>query len=721
MTLDQQAFFDKLNTELSKIITALAEKKDLKDTEEKIQKILEGWPHEAGTDQMVWNICSIVLSFILLNRQKYIDALGRNPSNFITDFFKRIIPPSFCSPDIIDNEFSKIFSKVQSEQWVRIASPLRPQITIVLWEMLDSPEEDTSLRKSVLNIKDIEKGRVTIYEKFLPGTYEQYISDIDKRLRFGISESDLVLIDSVLLAEYKSKGVFDTVYYYLRDELDEREGKLTELEIGKTDNGLIEAIPITRNFHMPGHGKDYASDGPDICNKNRKFSDIAVLSEQIPKNINDKWVKLRGGKAKLLFSNPGRSSTSNAQDNISIVFEQFITFMGREIPFVPMQAARGAHMAYTFFAYLSCTSIKQPSFIALDEEYRRKNGGISIKVLHPQLLKNRINHFLQFVYSFVPVSSLCLEHILAAALRTHRSFKSIWFDPCLPIEAQKFQMEEIKFGERPLQTGSDDSSLSCLGGYCLALDHKADVKHSVAKIGLNLATNYFEQANRIAKEYENQLDKWPKDYNCRINYVKDSTVSGYLDTPKCIAKRPSFYGWKVIEELISNTVRQYMVTVMLVRAITDEAARLDNDYDEKDEQRQLLEQSYYNKHIPEFGTLDHVMKEYIEKNAIISEDSIQKYLLSAKTIIKKFFLENTDVASKVSSMEALIDSNFDCLIEDRNAILGLLRSGIEQIQVEVDVPGTIIEYLSDRMSQSLFTKLSAISHSAGWNFVSITE
>ena len=115
------------------------------------------------------------------------------------------------------------------------------------------------------------------------------------------------------------------------------------------------------------------------------------------------------------------------------------------------------------------------------------------------------------------------------------------------------------------------------------------------------------------------------------------------------------------------------------------------------------------------------MKEYIEKNAIISEDSIQKYLLSAKTIIKKFFLENTDVASKVSSMEALIDSNFDCLIEDRNAILGLLRSGIEQIQVEVDVPGTIIEYLSDRMSQSLFTKLSAISHSAGWNFVSITE
>ena len=91
----------------------------------------------------------------------------------------------------------------------------------------------------------------------------------------------------------------------------------------------------------------------------------------------------------------------------------------------------------------------------------KEKEGIRLKIFSQNILQKRIGYFFRLLYLYVPLASLCLDHVRAGAIRS-RNFADFWFDPCLPIEAQKFQKLKIVPGKNPIRL--DSASLSCLGG-----------------------------------------------------------------------------------------------------------------------------------------------------------------------------------------------------------------------------------------------------------------
>jgi hypothetical protein len=371
--------------------------------------------------------------------------------------------------------------------------------------------------------------------------------------------------------------------------------------------------------------------------------------------------------------------------------------MGDEIPFIPMQAARGAHITYTFFAYLAGASKNKErhSFITVEKNRSEERRNICLHIYSSELIRRRIESFLRLIYLYVPVISLCLDHVRAGVVRSG-ALSNLWFDPCLPIEAQKFQVEEIKLYPKPIEVTLNSASLSCLGGYCLALTDYSNAKHQTVMQGFELAKKYYDNINK---------KKPPSDFNCRIDYnasehKQEHKEISYISTPIKIAKRPNFHGWSVIEEQISNIVRQYMATAMIIRALVAECG-LD---------REALSIIIGANHCVGVSNelLDN-MTEYVRCD-VVSETSIRKYLSRAKKMIKDFF-----VRCNAEETDKWVNSNFDDLIEDRDAILGLLQSAIKMPIIDKNkIIEGITQYLAKRMSETLVNKLEALCHNAEW-------
>ena len=407
MNIIDDIFFDKLKVEMVPIIKKLSTKITLDDTEKEINDIMIRWNNDimsAGIDaiktktaqnQMVRNLCSVAMSFILLYRQRYFNELARNPSNFIMEFFKSIIPKSFLKNDDkrnLERNILGVLADVTPNEWAQIACPINSQITILVWDKI-SYSTDNSLKTSIDALKEEENKHFTIYGEELGGTYEEYKWEIDQRLQSQIGRPDLILMDSILLADYKSKGALYTASYYISEEdLRSKIKDLAEKEIGATVNGHLEAIPITRNFHVPGHGMNFFDEEIENVLKNdkKKLPDILNVYET-SRGRNTRWESWLNLNQFLPYSLLGTTveSEKTISTDVNNIDGQFVTSMGDEIPFIPMQAARGAHITYTFFAYLAGASKNEErhSFITVEKNSSEERRNICLHIYSSELIR----------------------------------------------------------------------------------------------------------------------------------------------------------------------------------------------------------------------------------------------------------------------------------------------------------------------------------------------
>lgn len=139
-----------------------------------------------------------------------------------------------------------------------------------------------------------------------------------------------------------------------------------------------------------------------------------------------------------------------------------------------------------------------------------------------------------------------------------------------------------------------------------------------------------------------------------------------------------------------------MATAMIIRALVAECG-LD---------REALSRA--NHRVEVNNELLENMTKYVQCD-VVSETSIREYLSRAKKMIKDFF-----VRCNAEETDKWVNSNFDDLIEDRDAILGLLQSAIKPIVDKSLIIEGITQYLAKRMSETLVNKLEALCHNAEW-------
>lgn len=654
------------------------------DKVDKIIKIIE----ESNHEKLGQSITIMAITIILLYRQGYLSELSHNPASFI----KKIITDIFPFKELLSLEddqltlgFSSLLMNIASKDWQSIAHRVFAGISVMHWKDLDlSIDQDFKL-SSILNKimkKNIEERKAAITPQVEPGTYQHYISKLNQKLQNRYMQPDLVLIDSILVAEYKAKGVFGTIGNFIKRE--ERGAiqipGLVDKEIeqlGRTIDGYLEAIPITRNFHLPGYAKEFEKKHVDIAKNLDKSIDIFIG----PSGEND-WEKIfenspfANHEEYFKFENINTDNLEEFNSSFKNSFNKkhhskmFFLYMGDQKPFIPMQLARGAHVVYSFFAYTNgaIEEIKPFLFVSKSEE---DDQIMQINIVDSEALQEQLYYFLALIYKYVPAISLCLDQKYSAKVRENDLYFKDWFDPCLPIESSKFQSGKIEYKEQPIN-GVKGAPLSCLGGYCFTVTQNSDAVFDASDLALELSQKYY---NAVLEKYmKNDLvnDNIPNDYNCRIRYniynkallpekerkKLEELEKEYRTTPKNIAKRPHFYGWHILEEQISNVTRLYIAAIILYRSVVAKISKSDS------KQFKIKEMPIESN--PDFA------KKYV------NEDMISNYLSFTKLSVINSLInmyENNDKTK--NEIINWVNLNYDPLIADSNVIASLIQLGIQ--------------------------------------------
>ena len=233
----------------------------------------------------------------------------------------------------------------------------------------------------------------------------------------------------------------------------------------------------------------------------------------------------------------------------------FITQLPDEL-LIPMQLARGPHSVYTLFAYMANCSTNQNSLFEL-------KGKNTIAIEQMEHLIPRFEFFYRVVLTYVPVFSLILDHTFSGFVRDHNEK---WIDYCLPIEASIFQESKVVFAKHPILTKAN-KPLSCLGGYVFAIDKDCMNPYKAVEIIKEISKNRTVRVDTEFQEFENSsvfqstiLSK------SKIN-ERILERGNYIETPKSLAKRPNFKGWKELENIISEIIRVNAFVLLFFRNV----------------------------------------------------------------------------------------------------------------------------------------------------------
>lgn len=768
-------FFDKIGEQLNSILEKIFKDDSIKNNQKiskikeifarKIKEIVIGYEINNKERYLVNTINVIIIILILLYKQNYIKREDFvPPESFILRFFESI--SSILNVEVLkkfidietggikDFDLFELFKSqiqdVSDDIWKKVSETSTQELVLLYWSNLDKLEKSDVKdhnEESEINIESvIKKCPETVKEiKPIPvtGNYESYINYLNKELQFHMHIPDLILIDTILLAEYKEKGVFDSIQNYLKQELKDELKNMNESqsEIGKTLNGSLDTIPLTRNFHLPACGKEFKFNYLDkyirFDRDNFEIKDTFPLKEIVvrknknhfvQKDVRNKW------ECNLMFSADGNKNRFFSIDKIEITdWVPFITYMGNAGPFIPMQGAKSAHMAYTIFAYFAGGGDDHSdcSFLKIEQH---KNDVYEIIIWPQSKFKKPVSEFFRCIYNYVPFISLCCEHNTSAILRYFKN--KLWFDPCLPIEAERFEIEadKIIFGSKP--ANGVDNYLSCLGGYCLALVNNSKDKYKATEAAIKISKNYFLEAvkKKASRRELNNRIKF-NDANILDNDFFKKSYIDFEDLDR-IAKRPSFHGWKILEEIISNIVRLYLSTILIYRSIVAEMYYVQKVVMKNSNDSTNIRKIYANiskKEIKEIekgiNNEQHVSSlEHFFIENILNDTNIGNYLNRIKNYLKNWFI-NIKSKPKVyltfledeQKIENWINANFDCIIADSIYINSLLKGAVNHIKYIGENKTdnrheSIFDFLSEQMIKSFIGKLKGTCLSHGWDF-----
>jgi hypothetical protein len=671
--------------------------KVIKDEMERVLKI------PAISADYIMMMCSVA-TIILLYKQKYLNELSYNPSWFL----QKIIG-DLTNNEGIKNLLDENFKKIDPVTWQALAKRVNSEVKFLYWAEFDSQNSNSSL-KELLKDKENKLNELPERENFKSlrkeGSYHHYITIINNELQNRYEQPDLLLIDSIMLAEYKAKGIFYPIGNFLGDSKRiENLQAIKEIKIGKTLNGTIQAIPFSRNFHMPAYDEEFIVDEIKVKMKSNNLTLTDYGNSKSKTTIG--LIELNAPWEKDDWENSVKENKLFGQQAINknepIPFTDFITI--GEFPIIPLQAARGAHIVYSLFAYTSNSNKNQASLLSVEI----KNDEPIIKLIDKNDLKGSLKSFLQMVYRYVPWISLCLDQIRSATFRNNKNAKQLWFDPCLPIESIKFQEQGILFMKNPIKNDYTKLPLTCLGGYCIALTHSSSAPYEATNIAYELLENY----------YNNSKVNIPSDNNCRIRLTEDEDEK-YMKTPINYAIRPHFDGWKIIEEQISECSRLYISAILLFRSIL------------------LYDRKNNNEPLQDFQKIKDVLNDN-DKIRTLLEKIMENIILFFDNAVEEADLKQ-DESYKIN--KEWVESNFQCIISDRLTVKAILECAIDKVinaneikkildenaptnyedkdkhkQVNNIIENRfnyVIEDIANMMSENMLAKIQGISSANGW-------
>lgn len=666
---------------------------------------------------------SAVATVLLLYRRGLLPDFERGPELFIRDLVAILVGAS-------DDEIQDIFEclryrngeyvGLKSVNWSNLIIGLR-DIVVVHWPALDVfcglSGSDLHQNGSLPNVK-------FQIPQIGSCSYHDYLSFVNNQLQRHVGCPDLVIIDSVQVEDYRVKGSIETIDFYLdkktRDGLEivkDKEGK-----IGRTINGYTVALPLSRNFHLSARGVNYA---PGLIEY--------VKNEEKTLNSNKRWVAMYGQRLSMINSFFDKNNVFDLEkfvewdttdqlnefifkwvfsykncfafsENVSEECEDlqhpFLLNVGPGEPFIPMQLARGAHVVYTIFSYLSGLNIDNQSLLTIDNVNGDglDNKQIKIKILKDELMVTRLKCFLKCVFLYTPVVALCLDHQSSAKLRN--IYPTLWIDPCLPIEAAKFGDDEtpgcnnkIAYSPRPARFGN--SELSCLGGYCIAITGRSGNKHSAAVSAHGIAGIYRDLRRNTNDTVSTFSTAIPDSETKSTDIINFST-----------SNRPQLPNWPLIEEQISEIVRPYILTVMIYRAILIDAFKK-----EEHEITDVVAKSFY-----PTDFLAHLKAS--ECGAGFGDElegKIKSYLRSSLNAINKSFIAKFDLSKHEKDS---IFNSFQLNIETFDSDLIKVRYILEEISHVKNkdrmTPDFAMQRIAERLSAAIETKLTSLCKGFGW-------
>jgi hypothetical protein len=735
MTEDRERlniYLNKVGNELKKYLEAIEDKKTISEISIVLRKSFdEIGDIDSKKEAYSRMAITIILSLSVLSKLGYLKEFHKNAKEFIErflcDFFplldkesiKKVVSLDLATKDMPSDYLIKQLKRISENTWNKIGQSFAPELRIYFWEKLDKAFHSFNILIEYFRVNSKFKN---IYPELVPGDYQTYLNTLHNKLQSRVFFPDLVLIDMVLLPEYMEKGVFVPIEHHLsgKDDLLAKI-KASKGHINHLDcifDGNLAAIPLTRNFHLPAWDKDFDRKFKEKLFEGGQNNDAKLL-EKISEIIDKKYLNSK------LFTTAERKdhglffSDIKSDHNLDV---PLVTSMGVNQPFIPMQAAIGAHIVYSTFAYIAGgrKSIDDPSFVSIKQE----NGKINLDIWDQDKLEISVNLMLRCMYYYVPFLSLCADHNVAHWMRRRNS--THWFDPCLPIEAGIFEPIDTKLEFSSIPTkGNYGQPLSCLGGYCLALSNESGAKGDAADLASSLTTNYFD----LIKNNTSGITIQKHEINClsaplfsNPDYPKEYIQLESIN----VSKRPVFFGWNILEDNISEIVRLYIATVLIYRSIKEEMETLYIDENcrknaikkyatmsSKGEEEILMDinSNISNEHFLE--------KYFIEK--ILNEGVLKDYLLKQlKDHMVKWINEQQRIIGVTVFPQPgnWVDANFDTIFADRLVILSLLGWAVRQVNLTDPTKGNqeeqVLKFISKSMSQHLIDKLNAISSTYNW-------
>jgi hypothetical protein len=594
-------------------------------------------------------------------------------------------------------------------------------------------------------------------------TYDDYLRDLLTRLHLKSETYDIVLLDCNSISEYRNKGIIEG-FTDIFGAGEPSQGEISQhFRVGATRNGTIDALPVTRNFHLPAAHesffhptreqsvegirnivRDFLGKGLSSVRGDANFLIASSMKEKIYLHywgLQTESAQEHIAKLLKLESDVAISKDSNAFSGVLSHCEQnkgkqqsrpmlcpFSVTLEADLPFIPMQLARGPHAAYTFMALtangiIDANELHQ-SFVSISkhkDDDVGDDGTRSLDIYSPQVLKARLVNVLDLIFNFVPDAALCLDHHFSALFR--QSLSTQWFDPCLPIEAVGFQKDKnyidvlpdpARFGERKY--------LNCFGGFCFGVSAATQDPGDVAEVVIGLARSLstdpapkgsearpsveeprkrlmsYDIALPLADYYEAGLLKLaesedgapPKDEAGRVLEEKSADL---LATPKSGAVRPNFELWPQIEAEISDTFRLYVAALFIYRAVHMEVSALRTTAPRTSIENVLFTRAMSERDVQEtdhrqamlwfLGAAESSRHATGERAAleVLKPSDVRAYLSNLGTLMDKLVdRSDSQYIEKGYDLHAVVENNIGPLVVDSDYVLGILRDCVDRTE-----------------------------------------
>ncbi len=649
------------------------------------------------------NLLNALIALITFqNKKGILHEMSHNPASYIASLLNDILPHDIFENNTTADLYSILsnhLNAIDKDIWDKLNRRPKTEVTFHYWRNIDnnlntSFDNPFTISELIKLFNETETTYIIDASNSEIIGYDDYRKDIDNCLRNRYNKPDLFLLDSIMLPEYLEKGIITGTNAFLSEENERILNNLSsqDVELAKTINGTMEAIPLTRNFHVVSYSKRLGIDFKDETDK--KIYDI-LIDDSKPLRISDCIDDLKNH----IYSKVYQDSIFNFKD-----FSFSINDLQDNRLVVPMQLAKGAHAAYTFFAYFSNTfqtedTSKKREFVHIEKRKANESGPEQTHCYLPNIYTaiKSFESFFKLIFNYVPIASLILDHSYSAVYR--EIIKNRWFDPCFPIEALKFHSNDNIIIKETNESKEDsepstcqnifDKKMSCIGGYVIGLSKESKQTFASVNFAIDLAQKYLDTPiSQIGKDTITKNDFINRiDYNNKQDLYNENKI---YKTPEKIAKRPSVSVWKEIETDISDLIRTFGFVIFIVRIFII-----------------INHSKKYSLYMKE-DRFSRVIKEI--------ENNLDDILNNFKEKITKFYSDTDSETSSSGALISWIDYNLNDIKAKKYTIIGLLNK-IENIEHDEQFNPNIEQlfrlYAKDA-SYSLYQKISNMCYSNGW-------